>query len=55
VAGLGLVERPHLRAAGGYGIGQRVFLVLSSIWVLVTAVGLLPQPVAAGGRRRQPG
>jgi hypothetical protein len=26
-------------AVGGYGIAQRVFLVLSSIWVLVTAVG----------------
>jgi hypothetical protein len=26
-------------AAGGHGIAQRVFLVLSSIWVLVTAVG----------------
>jgi hypothetical membrane protein len=26
-------------AVGGYGIAQRLFLVLSSIWVLVTAVG----------------
>jgi hypothetical protein len=42
-------------AVGGYGIAQRVFLVLSSIWVLVTAVGLLRQPVATGGARRQPG
>jgi Protein of unknown function (DUF998) len=33
-------------AVGGFGIAQRVYLVLSSIWVLVTAVQVLRQPVA---------
>jgi Protein of unknown function (DUF998) len=42
-------------AVGGYGSAQRVYLVLSSIWVLVTAVGLLRQPVVTGGARRHPG
>jgi hypothetical protein len=42
-------------AVDGYGFAQRVFLVLSSIWVLVTAVGLLRQPVVTGGAGRQPG
>jgi Protein of unknown function (DUF998) len=37
-------------AVGGYGIAQRVFLVLSSTWVLVTAFRLaLGQPAPSSG------
>jgi hypothetical protein len=37
-------------AMGGFGIAQRVFLVLSSTWVLVTAVRLaLGQPAPSSG------
>jgi Mn2+/Fe2+ NRAMP family transporter len=35
---------------GGYGIAQRIYLVLSSVWVLVTAVRLaLRQPEPRAG------
>jgi hypothetical protein len=38
---------------GGYGIAQRIYLILSSVWVLVTAVRLAQrQPEPTAGTQR---